>query len=562
MKLRTQVLLLQSAVVAVTLGIGFAVFATTTETRVTDEHGQRALAIARAVAADETVRSEVARLAAEDDGVVGPGNPELADGELQAAAESVRAATGALFVVITDEKGLRLAHPDPRLLGLRVSTDPAEALAGREVVVSESGTLGQSVRAKVPVTGPASDSVAGESVVVGEVSVGISTDRVHSDLRSDLGYAALIALGALAFGTAGSILLANRWKTLTLGLEPDQLAELVREQEVVLHGISDGVVATDASGTVTVVNSEARRLLNLHGGAGDPIDEIGISPRLLDILHDAQSMPVAATAGDRVVVAVARRVVRDRKNLGTVMSVRDRTDIENLTRELGAVQSLTTALRAQRHEFANRLHLLNGLLQRGRTTQAADFIEQIIGSGPLGQQLEGIGTVADPYLHAFLTAKASHARESGVRLVLGENTWVHGALRVPVDVTTVLGNLLDNGIEAAKESGHRPAEVEIELVEDGADLHITVADTGSGVAAELSDVFVEGATTHIDSGVPGGRGMGLALARQIARDHGGDVRLVDRGGHRSPDNPTGGAVFLATLAGVLDEGDTRWADQI
>lgn len=556
MKLRTQVLLFQSAVVAVTLGIGFAVFATTTENRVTDEHGQRALAIARTVASDEAVRSEVARLAAADDGVVGPDNPELIGGDLQNDAESVRAATGALFVVITDEMGLRLAHPDPGLLGLRVSTDPAEALAGREVVVSESGTLGQSVRAKVPVTDPASDRV------VGEVSVGISTDRVRSDLRSDLDYAALVALGALAFGTVGSILLANRWKTLTLGLEPDQLAELVREQEVVLRGISDGVVATDTSGTVTVVNAEARRLLNLHGGAGDPVDAIGISPRLLDILEDAQSTPIAATAGDRVVVAVARRVVRDRKDLGTVMSVRDRTDIENLTRELGAVQSLTTALRAQRHEFANRLHLLNGLLQRGRTEQAAEFIEQIIGSGPLGQQLEGADAVADPYLHAFLTAKAAHARESGVRLVLGENTWVHGVLRVPVDVTTILGNLLDNAVEAARESGRRPAEVEVELVEDGQDLHITVADTGNGVAEEISDVFVEGATTHTDSGVPGGRGMGLALARQIARDHGGDVHLVDRGGHRTPDNPTGGAVFLATLVGVLDEGDTRWADQI
>ncbi|MGN5238693.1 MULTISPECIES: ATP-binding protein [unclassified Rhodococcus (in: high G+C Gram-positive bacteria)] len=366
----------------------------------------------------------------------------------------------------------------------------------------------------------------------------------------------------MAFGTVGSILLANRWKTLTLGLETDQLAELVREQEVVLHGISDGVVATDAGGTVTVVNSEARRLLNLHGGAGDPVEEIGMSPRLLDILHDSQSAPVAATAGDRVVVAVARRVIRDRKDLGTVMSVRDRTDVENLTRELGAVQSLTTALRAQRHEFANLLHLLNGLLQRGRTEQAADFIEQIIGSGPLGQHLEGVDALADPYLHAFLTAKAAHARENGVRLVLGENTWVHGVLRVPVDVTTVLGNLLDNAIEAARESRRRPAEVEVELVEDAADLHITVADTGNGVAAGLSDVFEEGATTHTASGVPGGRGMGLALARQIAREHGGDVHLVERGGRRTPDNPTGGAVFLAVLAGVLDEGDTGWADQI
>ncbi|MBH0118035.1 sensor histidine kinase [Rhodococcus sp. CX] len=555
MKLRTQVLLFQSAVVAVALGIGFTVFATTTEDRVTDEHGQRALAIARAVSADVTVRDEVARYAAADDGVVSPDNPALESGAVQEAAEAVRTATGALFVVVTDDQGLRLAHPDPEQLGRRVSTDPAEALAGREVVTSERGTLGDSVRAKVPVTDPSSGRV------VGEVSVGISTDRVRADLRSDLADAVLIALAALVCGAVGSLLLANRWKRLTLGLEPEQLTELVREQEVVLHGISEGVVGTDARGIVTVVNAEARRLLDLDDGIGRSVDTLGMTPRLLDVLRSADGTPVAATTGDRVVVAVSRRVVRDGRDLGTVMSVRDRTDIETLTRELGAVKSMSTALRAQRHEFANRLHLIDGLLRQGRAEQAVEYIEQVLGSGPLGE-LEGADALADPYLHAFLAAKAAHAREQGVTLVLGENTWVHAIVKVPVDVTTVLGNLLDNAIEAARVSGRSPAEVEVELVEDGADLHVSVADTGDGVDAELPDVFAEGATTRVDSSVPGGRGMGLALARRVARMHGGDVVLADRGGRRTPDNPTGGAVFLATLTGVLDEGDAGWAERI
>ncbi|MBX4170131.1 sensor histidine kinase [Rhodococcus sp. DMU2021] len=556
MKLRTQVLLLQSAVVAVALGIGFTVFATTTEDRVTDEHGQRALAIARSVSADPTVRDEVARYSAADDGVVSPDNPELASGAVQEAAEAVRTATGALFVVVTDDQGLRLAHPDPEQLGRRVSTDPTEALAGREVVTSESGTLGDSVRAKVPV----SDPVSGR--VVGEVSVGIATDRVRADLRSDLADAVLIALAALVCGAVGSLLLANRWKRLTLGLEPEQLTELVREQEVVLHGISDGVVGTDARGNVTVVNAEARRLLDLDDGIGRSVDTLGMTPRLLDVLRSAEGIPVAATTGDRVVVAVSRRVVRDGRDLGTVMSVRDRTDIETLTRELDAVKAMSTALRAQRHEFANRLHLLDGLLRRGHAEQALEYIEQILGSGPLGEQLEGIDAITDPYLHAFLVAKAAHAREQGVTLVLGENTWAHATVRAPVDVTTVLGNLLDNSIEAARTSGRAPAEVEVELMEDGADLHVSVADTGDGVDPALPDVFAEGATTRSDPTVPGGRGMGLALARRIARLHGGDVVLADRGGQRTPENPTGGAVFLATLPGMLDERDTGWAERI
>ncbi|WP_413768544.1 ATP-binding protein [Rhodococcus pyridinivorans] len=566
MKLRTQVLLLQSAVVAVALGIGFTVFATTTEDRVTDEHGQRALAIARSVSADPTVRDEVARYSAADDGVVSPDNPELASGAVQQAAEAVRTATGALFVVVTDDQGLRLAHPDPEQLGRRVSTDPTEALAGREVVTSESGTLGDSVRAKVPVTDPDSGRV------VGEVSVGIATDRVRADLRSDLVDAVLIALAALVCGAVGSLLLANRWKRLTLGLEPEQLTELVREQEVVLHGISDGVVGTDARGIVTVVNAEARRLLDLDDGSGRSVglddgigrsvDTLGMTPRLLDVLRSADGIPVAATTGDRVVVAVSRRVVRDGRDLGTVMSVRDRTDIETLTRELDAVKAMSTALRAQRHEFANRLHLLDGLLRRGHAEQALEYIEQILGSGPLGEQLEGIDAITDPYLHAFLVAKAAHAREQKVTLVLGENTWVHATVRAPVDVTTVLGNLLDNAIEAARTSGRTPAEVEVELMEDGADLHVSVADTGDGVDPALPDVFVEGATTRSDPTVPGGRGMGLALARRIARLHGGDVVLADHGGQRTPENPTGGAVFLATLPGMLDERDTGWAERI
>ncbi len=553
MRLRTQVLLLQSAVVAAALGLGFAAFVTTTEHRVTDEHGQRALAVARTVAVDATVRAEVARLAAADDGVVAPGNPELASGTVQQAAEAVRDATGALFVVVTDEQGLRLAHPDPDLLGLRVSTDPDEALAGREVVRSERGTLGDSVRAKVPVVAPGSDRV------VGEVSVGIATDRIRSELREDVAQASLVAAGALACGAAGSALLARRWKRLTLGLEPEQLAELVREQEVVLHGIGEGVIGADTEGTVTV----ARRLLDLRGGVGDRLEGIGLTPRLLDVARSPRDEPVAAAVGDRIVLAVARRVRRDGRDLGTVMSVRDRTDVEKLTRELDAVQSLTTALRAQRHETANRLHLLYGLLQQGRSAQATEYLEQLLGAGPAGRPLDGLDAVADPYLHAFLTAKAAHARESGVTLVLGENTWVRGTVRCPVDVTTVLGNLLDNAIEAARERGHDPAEVEVELVEAGRDLHVAVADTGAGVAAgRAEEIFGEGVTTHADGAVPGGRGMGLALARQVARQHGGDVTLADPGGRRTPDNPTGGAVFVATLIDVLDEGDTGWADPI
>lgn len=575
-RLRTQIVLLQVVLVALTLGIAFGVFAYVSDQRLSGEYGQRALAVARTVASDPEVRSEVSRYS-DANLKSGPAlTAELSSGELQQLAVAAGQRTAALFVVITDDAGIRLAHPDPTRLGERVSTDPSRALAGSEVVIRERGTLGESVRAKVPVLRPNGESV------VGEVSVGISTEAVRDQLLRDLRRAGLLVGLALLTGVAGSLLLARRWHGLTLGLEPQDLAELVREQDAVLHGIGEGVVAVDPHWRVTVVNDEARRLLGLpeidggaaiqRGGAseltGRAIDDIGLTPRVLQAFRAADGVPVQAAVGDRIVVITARRVRRDGRELGAVLSVRDRTDVESLTRQLDAVRSMSTVLRAQRHEFANRLHLLNGLLHDDRASEATQYISELLGSGPLGAALPGMDAVHDPYLQAFLAAKAAHARESGVTLRLGPNTWVDASLVLPVDVTTVLGNLLDNAIEAAR-IGDSPREVEVELLQENSTLHLAVSDSGPGIDPGLAEaIFTEGVSTRPDTGLPGGRGVGLALARQIARALGGDVRLAHTGGGRVENSgdteamPLGGAEFIARLPGVLVEGESAWAERI
>ncbi|MEW2014958.1 sensor histidine kinase [Rhodococcus sp. NPDC076796] len=547
MRLRTQVLLLQAALVAVALAVAFGVFAISSGRQASEEYGERALAVARTVASDPEVRSLVEQFSAVDTaGTDAAPAGVLAGGALQRAAEGARTRTDALFVVITDDRGLRLAHPDPTVLGQRVSTDPSGALAGNEVVEQERGTLGDSVRAKVPVL-----ALGSTDMVIGEVSVGISTTAVRTELVKDLVNGGLVTGAVLLLGLAGSTLLARRWKRLTLGLEPEELAELVREQEAVLHGIGEGVVAIDPDGVVTVVNDEARTLLSIDGKPGMRIENIGLTPRLLEVIRSPTAEPVLAAVDELVVIASARKVLRDNRNLGTVLTVRDRTDVETLTRQLDAVQSMSAVLRAQRHEFANRMHLVSGLLHEGHPDRASQYIDEILGVGPRSETVEGIDAVSDAYLRSFLTAKAAHARESGVRMVLGENTWVGGEVAVPVDVTTVLGNLVDNAIDAARLGVRRPAEVEVELVQDGSTLHIVVVDSGDGVDLELDQVFVEGVSTKSTAESPGGRGVGLALSRQIARTRGGDVTLADVGGQITEENQRGGAVFIASIPDAL-----------
>jgi two-component system, CitB family, sensor kinase len=553
-RLANQVLVLQIIIVALVLAVAFAMFAVFSHQRIRYEYGIRALDIARVLADAPVVRSGVAGF----DDQPGPLSPdELANGPLQAIAKDIQHRTDMLFVVIANDRGLRLAHPNPAELGKPTSTDPSAALSGREVVEVETGTLGPSVAAKVPILAPNSQRI------VGEVSVGVSTAAVHQQLWSNIRISAVLGGVTLLLGTIGSILLARRWRALTLGLRPAEMVELVRGQAAVLHGIGEGVVAIDANSKTTFVNDEARRLLGIGDGQGRPVDDIGLTPRVLDVFLAADPTPTLANVGERIVVVSARRVDREGRHLGTVLVVRDRTDVESLTRQLDAVQLMSTALRAQRHEFANRLHLLNGLLHAGHTQEAATYVEELLGSGPLSSAIPGIDAVRDPYLQAFLAAKAAGAREAGVTLTIGENTWVAGRLALPVDVTTVLGNLVDNAIDAAKGAVGDLKEVEVELVQENSTLFITVADSGSGVRPEFVDqMFVEGTTTKPDSGIPGGRGIGLALSRQLSRGLGGELRLSSSG---DPGARLRGAEFIARLPGVMVaeeiQEETAWTPQ-
>jgi two-component system CitB family sensor kinase len=221
-----------------------------------------------------------------------------------------------------------------------------------------------------------------------------------------------------------------------------------------------------------------------------------------------------------------------------VLILRDRSDLDELGRELEATRALTDALRAQAHEYTNRLHALNGMLHLGHVEEAQSYLEELHGSVSHG------GGVDDPYLAGLLAAKSAAASEAGVRLTVGEPTWVAGRLGHPLDVVTVVGNLVDNAIRAARDGERRPGWAEVTLVSDDQDLVVHVVDSGDGVTpGQVESVFAAGFTTRDVE--PEQHGLGLGLARQVARHHGGDVVLAH------PGDAGQGAVFTARMAGVI-----------
>lgn len=555
LRLATQVLVLQLVIVTLTLIIAFVFFAVFNRHRLNVQYGVHALDIARVVASSPTVVNNISRYDA------APSTPspafadELATGPIQSVASRVEQRTHVLFVVVANIHGIRLAAPGRDMLGNQVAGDFTQQMAGHDQTTHEPTVFGAAIVARVPVLEPGSDRV------LGVVAVGISTKTFDEQFSTNL--RALTAMGGLLLliGVAGSLVLGRRWRGLTLGLRPAEITELVRSQAAVLQGIGEGVLAVDTSGKTTFVNDEACRLLEIGDEPGRPVDQIGLTPRVLDVLNAADSAPSLATVGERIVVVSARPVLREGRELGTVLVVRDRTDVESLTRQLDAVQLMSAVLRAQRHEFANRLHLLNGLLHGGHVDEGLQYLEELLGSGPLGSALPGIDSIRDAYLQAFLAAKAAAAREAGATLTIGENTWVSGRLALPVDVTTVVGNLLDNAIDAVRSSDNETKEVEVELLQDGSTLHVTVADSGDGVAPDfIEELFTEGRTTKPDSGIPGGRGIGLALSRQISRSLGGDLWLANPGGAGTGPRLCG-AEFIARMPGVMVEEEAQWVTQ-
>lgn len=484
------------------------------------QYQQRALAIARSVAQEPGLAD-----------LVLSGKPSET-GPVEKAAEMVRRSTKALYVVVTDDRGIRYSHPDHSLIGKLVSTSPDEALGGKEVVTIEKGTLGFSARGKVPLR-------ATDGTIVGEVSVGIDIDELNAETRKLVVLLALVAVVPLAVGLIGAISLARRLRRTTLGLEPEEMADLLREHAAVLGGVRDGVIAVDNSGRVTVTNPQADQLLGLRLQRGEPIASSGAGAEVI-ALFDEIPPPAGAlrVIGGTVVLATRLPVRRDQRDLGQVLILRDRSDLDELGRELEATRALTDALRAQAHEHTNRLHALTGLLHNGNVTEAQAYLDE------LGETTTWVAGVDDAYLAGLLAAKSAAASEAGVRLTVAESSWVDGRLTRPLDTVTVVANLLDNGIRAAADGPRRPASVEVTLLSDGADLVVHVVDSGEGVPADAVDsVFDHGFTTR-DESVPG-HGLGLALALYTARAHGGDVTLRDRGGDGH------GAVFEARLANVL-----------
>jgi sensor histidine kinase regulating citrate/malate metabolism len=543
-----QLLVFQMALVMVVLLIVGALSLAQSEATFNRVEGRRVSALAEQLAANPLIRGNLAV-------------PEQRTG-LATLAQQAVVQSRVTTVVIADAD----EH-------VRVSTDPSlddQALPLGSARVADgagwSGTLEvggeRQLVAQVPVL---STAEASPGKHLGTVMIAVDFPSVWERLRGASSYL-LTYLGiASVLGLLGSWLLARRIKRQTLGLEPREIAGLAEHREAMLYGIAEGVIALDPQHRITLVNDVARRLLDLpEHSVGVSLSDLRIEGRLYDVLAgegqddgqeagqaDGQNGGPRTTASgeepvarprDQVVIRRGRVLVmnrmtvnKDGRLLGTVTTLRDRTELANLEREIGSFRSSTQLLRAQAHEFANQLHTISGLIQIGEYDEVVRYVDAV------SRHRESLDLtvnrrVRDSAVAALLMAKSSLAAERRVELrITGDTSLERLEPADSADVATVVGNLVDNAIDAS--AGSPDAWVEVALHQDATAVEVVVRDSGPGVAPELAqEVFTHGFTTK--AAQSGERGIGLALTRLVCQRRGGEVALS---------NTEDGAMFTAQL---------------
>ncbi len=481
-----------------------------------DQIGQKALKVAQTIAAMPSVISAVEQ---RDIITLNELSSKLAD------------TNQALFIVIGDKDGIRLAHPNEQKIGLSMADDDSDdnsvaLINGLGYISKAKGSLGYSMRGKSPVR-----DINGKNIV-GLISVGYSLDQVEVAIDQYRNVLFVVISLMIASSILIAVVIASRFKKAIFGLEPEQISQLFEEQTATLQSIYEGVIAINHDGIITTLNKKAIETLSL--------DELSVGQHISTVLPDSGMLNIINTGEPQFNIEVwlnGRAMIVNRiplkvdtKIIGAVSSFRPKNELDLVSKKLSRTQTLADSLRSQAHEYSNKLHTISGLIQLGALDEALAVIgnETAVHQALIRQLMD---TIEEPLISGCILGKYSRAREMGLSLNVDKESQlgVFSEYLPKEQVVSCLGNLIDNALEATLSHVGSGGEVNLSMTDIGDDFIFEVEDQGGGIEIEERDhLFEKGYSSKSDKN----HGLGLYLIKQLIDQWGGNITIdseLDKG---------------------------------
>lgn len=522
MKLQNKMILLIVALLLFVATVGGIISLRMVSTILESQIGSRALKVSQTVARIPQVREELL-------------GGDFSSMRLQEIIEPIREETGAQFIVIGDRNGIRYTHPVGERIGRQmVGGDNERALTrGISYISKATGTLGPSIRGKVPV-------FDGERVI-GIVSVGYLMEDVKAIIRSYQLRIISAITAAILLGVGLTIKITSNLKKAIFGLEPEEIGTLLQERTATLEAVREGIMAIDRHGRITTVNQAAFETLNIEPAAdiiGRQVREVFPETRMLEVLESGESqLDKVLNLGGKEIIVNRLPIVINGRVTGVVSSFRDKSELESMARKLYQVQKYTEMLRAQTHEYSNKLHTISGLIQIGACQEAIE----LIGSETSGYQqlITSLMTIVEnPVIAGTILGKYNKARELKIEMLVDPDSSMND---IPATIkkehlVTIIGNILDNSFEAVLQRGASERKVRLSMTDLGNDLIFEFDDSGPGIARNRwQEIFAKGFTTKDREG----HGMGLYLVEKTIARMGGSISVGE--------SELGGAAFTVII---------------
>ncbi|WP_082406904.1 ATP-binding protein [Bacillus sp. JCM 19041] len=356
----------------------------------------------------------------------------------------------------------------------------------------------------IQTTAPIYGQVDEAEQLIGAVSVNYPIDTIREELVGRLWRNGSAGLAGLGLSLLCAWMISSSVQRDTFGHEPALVAALYKERETLLKAVNEGICAVNQQGEMTLLNPAAETILSENQASEIMLNVLGLNQALLkgESFYDEMRL-----IDGKTLMVNCRPIYENGERTGAISSFRDFTEMKQVKETMAQLQVQSDGLRAQTHEFRNKLYVLMGLLQLGKQEEALNFIVQETNvqrtqTAPLFQKVTDIG------VQALLLAKMAKASEKHVHLSIEESSELHPIKRIPMsDLSVMIGNVLDNAIEAVAHTEKK--EVRFFVSDAGDEWVIDVYDSGEGFSDEDERLFEEGVSTKGE-----GRGFGLSNVRE------------------------------------------------